>query len=66
MALMYVSLLQYIFSLKTCEAVIRNFIILCDIPQILQSLPVPLEKDYFLMIVTSTPNNVLESYILYC
>lgn len=66
MGLMYVSLNQQIIFLKTCKAIIRNFIILYDILEILKSLPVPLEKDHFMIIVESHTNYRFESYILYC
>lgn len=64
MKLMYVSLNQQIIFLKTCKAIIRNFIILYDILEILKSLPVPLEKDYFRIIVESSTNLRFESYHL--
>lgn len=63
--IMYVSLRQHVF-LKTCEAIIRNFIILYDIPQSFKRLPIPLEKDHFIIIVAPNTNNTLESYVLYC
>lgn len=66
MGLMYVSLNQQIIFLKTCKAIIRNFIILHDILEILKSLPVPLEKDHLMIIVESNTNHRFESYILYC
>lgn len=64
MKLMYVSLNQQIIFLKTCKAIIRNFIILYYILEILKSLPVPLEKDHFMTIVESSTNLRFESYHL--
>lgn len=64
MKLMYVSLNQQIIFLKTCKAIIRDFIILYDILEILKSLPLPLEKDYFMVIVESSTNLRFESYRL--
>lgn len=66
MKLMYVSLNQQIIFLKTCKAIIINFIILYDILEILKSLPVPLEKDHFMIIVEFNSDHRYESYILYC
>lgn len=65
MKLMYISLNQQIVFLKTCKAIIRIFIILYDILEILKSLPIPLEKDHFMIIVESNTNHRFESYILY-
>lgn len=65
MKLMYISLNQQIVFLKTCKAIIKIFIILYDILEILKSLPIPLEKDHFMIIVESNTNHRFESYILY-